>query len=267
MVDEEAPPGQSCPSEYVDPALELAAPAPPSDEEEEEAPPRVMRRARRAAAVKQAVVKRNTRLSKRNTRNKTQQLSRPSSQDRGGSYYYGSEPFVEIIVHPSSVAVQQRVKSVTFAVGTKPAGPHLWKPAVVINRSFRLSAKFALRVSKVIIGDGNCMFRAVSLHLYGTQDRHMTVRGKAIDHLSRHPELLAFMEDRNHYLSDMEKEGTWGDELMLTTIAATYNITLLVYSGHLNQQAEYSVTYPHSALGPHYGLFFYQGNQHYEVLF
>ena len=111
------------------------------------------------------------------------------------------------------------------------------------------------------------MFRAVSLHLYNTQDRHLTIRSKAIMYLQHHPELLAFVEDPN-YLDNMEREGTWGDELMLQAIAGACNISLFVYSGNNPKQgAQYSVTYPHNAPDPHYGLYFFQASQHYEILF
>ena len=143
--------------------------------------------------------------------------------------------------------------------------PLLITPTANITHSNKLRGMYGHRVSKVIVGDGNCMFRAMSFHLYNTQDRHMTVRSKAVHYLRQHPETLNFDVDSN-YLTIMEKEGTWGDEIMLQAIAAVYNISIFVYSASSSQQ-RYSVTYPHSAPGPHYGLFFFQAHQHYEVLF
>jgi len=39
-----------------------------------------------------------------------------------------------------------------------------------------------------VFGDGNCLFRAVSLGLYGTQERHVELRAKAAIEVAMHPE-------------------------------------------------------------------------------
>jgi organic hydroperoxide reductase OsmC/OhrA len=75
------------------------------------------------------------------------------------------------------------------------------------------------------------------------------------------------ISDTADYLLNMDQEGTWGDELMLQAIAAAFKISLHVFPGaSLEKGVQYSATYPASAPGPHYGLFFIQTSQHYEIL-
>jgi len=44
----------------------------------------------------------------------------------------------------------------------------------------------------VMEDDGNCQFRALSSELFGTQEHHPEVRGRAVDWLMQHPEDYAF---------------------------------------------------------------------------
>ncbi|GLI69337.1 hypothetical protein VaNZ11_013923 [Volvox africanus] len=70
----------------------------------------------------------------------------------------------------------------------------------------------------VVAGDGNCQFRSVSNELYGTQEHHAAIRHQAVSHiLAQRDAFEAFLgEDFDQYVRQMERSGTWGDELTLT---------------------------------------------------
>ena len=107
--------------------------------------------------------------------------------------------------------------------------------------------------STSIAKDGNCLFRAMSYHIHGTQELHMETRAKAVAYLQTRPDLVeAFVvEGSGHlgagtYLAEMAKPGTWGDELALLALAEAHGISLWVYSDQSGQHS----TYPGGASGP-----------------
>ncbi|GAX82472.1 hypothetical protein CEUSTIGMA_g9899.t1 [Chlamydomonas eustigma] len=73
--------------------------------------------------------------------------------------------------------------------------------------------------------DGNCQFRALSLELFDTQEKHEEVRVKVIQYIKdNREEFVAFLgEDFDSYIEGMSKQGTWGDELTLRSAADAYN--------------------------------------------
>lgn len=81
-----------------------------------------------------------------------------------------------------------------------------------------------------VAGDGNCLFRSLaypSLH-------HATVRKVLVDHVSQHwrDDYESYVDDvdRDHYVSQMQRNGTWGDEIMLAAFAKVYGRTVIVYA-------------------------------------
>ena len=74
------------------------------------------------------------------------------------------------------------------------------------------------------------MFRSLAYpHLH-----HVTVRKALVDHVSAHwrdrYEPYVDRMDRDHYVSRMRRDGTWGDELMLAAFATVYDRTVIVYA-------------------------------------
>ncbi len=67
-------------------------------------------------------------------------------------------------------------------------------------------------------------FRAISLGLYGTQDRHAEVRAYAVAYMQRNPNLFVkyLGEEYKDYLSSMALSGTWGDELTLVCVVVVW---------------------------------------------
>ncbi|EEB14010.1 conserved hypothetical protein [Pediculus humanus corporis] len=81
-----------------------------------------------------------------------------------------------------------------------------------------------------IIGDGNCLFRAISLYLYGTQDHHMLLRYKAVAYLREHwkdvkNHLVIDRErlrDEDRYCREMETYGTYGTSVECFALSELY---------------------------------------------
>ncbi|XP_026193275.1 uncharacterized protein LOC34623992 [Cyclospora cayetanensis] len=79
------------------------------------------------------------------------------------------------------------------------------------------------------VGDGNCQFRSCAFGLFGSEDWHKVVRKKAVRHMRIHTQEYAdFFEGPalEVYFKDMERSGTWGDELTLRAIADAFCCTI-----------------------------------------
>jgi hypothetical protein len=67
-------------------------------------------------------------------------------------------------------------------------------------------------------GDGNCQFRSLSACLHGSPAHHGHVRGRVAAHLRAHQSHFeSFLGEEGFacYVSEMARDGTWGDELTL----------------------------------------------------
>ena len=98
---------------------------------------------------------------------------------------------------------------------------------------FQISMKKINFLIKKVSGDGNCMFRAVSDQVYGSEQYHSILREKCMDYLvvqKRFFEL--FIEgDFNNYINEKRKNGTWGDDIELEALSEIYNRPIEIYSG------------------------------------
>ncbi|TIC67940.1 OTU-domain-containing protein [Wallemia mellicola] len=98
-----------------------------------------------------------------------------------------------------------------------------------------------IRTEGYIVGDGNCMFRAISFALYGDQRKHGDVRKLVVNYMAENidervgQEKVKLLCDLNwrDYLEEMQKEGTWGDEYVLinAALACRTNIAVLSTGG------------------------------------
>jgi hypothetical protein len=81
-------------------------------------------------------------------------------------------------------------------------------------------------------GDGNCQFRSLSWGLFGTPQHHGFVRRSAVEHMKLHrSEFEAFLgEDFKTYAREMQRDGTWGDELTLRAACESYGVVVNVVS-------------------------------------
>ncbi|KAE8226931.1 hypothetical protein CF319_g561 [Tilletia indica] len=73
------------------------------------------------------------------------------------------------------------------------------------------------------LGDGNCLFRALSDQLYGYPNQHLHIRHAICDYLQSHPEKYAgFVDDAkpfDAYVRNMREQGTYGGHLELSAFA------------------------------------------------
>ena len=89
---------------------------------------------------------------------------------------------------------------------------------------------------KVMTGDGNCMFRALSFVLTGSQDQHLRVRSLICNHMhSIHllvePHISPNTNTRDYIeRTRMEHNGTWGTDVELLTFANLCQTNVYVYN-------------------------------------
>lgn len=86
--------------------------------------------------------------------------------------------------------------------------------------------------SVCIRGDGNCLFRSCSYNLYGSEEYHRYVRLHATQHMrsgAYRKDYAIFFEGESEfdtYLKNMQRPGTWGDELCVRAIADSFECTI-----------------------------------------
>ena len=77
-------------------------------------------------------------------------------------------------------------------------------------------------------GDGNCLFRAL---VYRRRETHEEMRESLVSHIRKNWDNYApFLteEDRHTYVATMQKNGEWGDELILNSFCDKYKCTVRV---------------------------------------
>jgi len=96
----------------------------------------------------------------------------------------------------------------------------------------------------VVAGDGNCLMRAISYQLHGTQDRYPLVRSTIYKWLSRNPnfspdgsetKLGDFLDTDKyptweHYCTAMSNDRYWGDHIALVAAAEAFNTNIWILS-------------------------------------
>lgn len=88
------------------------------------------------------------------------------------------------------------------------------------------------------LGDGNCLFRALSDQLYGTPTYHLKLRADICNWIEQHKERYApFVEDERgleHHLSCMRQQGGWRVHCRHTFSLIP---SLATYGGHMELSA------------------------------
>ena len=140
-----------------------------------------------------------------------------------------------------------------------------------------------ISVHRQIIGDGNCLFRSLSFSLHGAEDKHGEIRADVVNYLrlrphlrrvvSNHPqEGMGLDSDRRHslatwneWLEDMEKDGEWGDHIVVVTAAKLYGRQIVVANVCDHGTASREVhAYNEKAEGEPI-ILWRKGNNHYMV--
>merc|ERR1711871_218916 len=91
--------------------------------------------------------------------------------------------------------------------------------------------------------DGDCLFRAVSRFLYGTQQLHAKTRGKCVSYMRQYSQTFApFVssdaEEFEAYCRSMESRGTWGGNPELSAMAHAFDIRFIVHNALSRQDTE-----------------------------
>ena len=82
-------------------------------------------------------------------------------------------------------------------------------------------------------GDGNCLFRAVSLQVYGDPNMHMDVRNQCLDHMAKDEEHFSHFvegEDFSAYLKRKRMEGVHGNNPEIQAISELFNRPVEVFT-------------------------------------
>lgn len=91
-------------------------------------------------------------------------------------------------------------------------------------------------------GDGNCMFRAFSDQLYGTQCYHLYIRRMTVELMRlKTREFACFVDniddpDSNFekYLDKIANQGEWSDDRELRALSILYDLPIEIYDSNLN---------------------------------
>ncbi|EPR56551.1 OTU family cysteine protease [Toxoplasma gondii GAB2-2007-GAL-DOM2] len=95
-------------------------------------------------------------------------------------------------------------------------------------------------VKRHVEGDGNCMFRAFSDQLYGTQDYHFYIRQMAVEVMRiKQSEFEPFIDEADGpsfeaYLSKIATAGEWADDRELRALSMLYDFSIEIYDDNFH---------------------------------
>uniref|UniRef100_A0A914X6U7 OTU domain-containing protein n=1 Tax=Plectus sambesii TaxID=2011161 RepID=A0A914X6U7_9BILA len=102
------------------------------------------------------------------------------------------------------------------------------------------SAVVTIIINKKIVADGNCLFRAFSFCLTGSESHHLTVRRVLCDYIEFYPSTwqplvgtrtIAKYLDRGVRTSGIGREH-WGTKIEILAFANMFNCMIYVYNDH-----------------------------------
>lgn len=84
-------------------------------------------------------------------------------------------------------------------------------------------------------GDGNCLFRAFSYQIYGSEDFHEIVRKASMDYILIEKDFFQdYVADGiiglTRYVEKKSKDGVWGDDLEIQALSEIYERCVYVYA-------------------------------------
>jgi hypothetical protein len=86
-----------------------------------------------------------------------------------------------------------------------------------------------------VAGDGNCLFRALSVGLYGHENEHAALRKQAFEYLQAHPDVLSNNRRGAAILATSKQPGVWGEHPHILAIAAVHNARVVQLSVRTGQ--------------------------------
>ncbi|BGP58082.1 hypothetical protein JCM8202_006217 [Rhodotorula sphaerocarpa] len=91
-----------------------------------------------------------------------------------------------------------------------------------------------------ILGDGNCLFRALADQLYGSPSTHLAIRHEICDYLAANPDRYRLFVDEDSvkggfdgHVREMRQPGTYGTNIELSAFVARYRRPVKVYQPNL----------------------------------
>mmetsp|Transcript_12293 Transcript_12293/g.14691 ORF Transcript_12293/g.14691 Transcript_12293/m.14691 type:complete len:192 (+) Transcript_12293:95-670(+) len=110
-------------------------------------------------------------------------------------------------------------------------------PKVVVDKA-RKNLQETLDVyclkERVVEGDGNCQFRALSDQLYHEQDQHRAVRQSIVEQLQMGADKYRdyVPQDYKSYVTGMSQDGCWGDHVTLQACADRYGMPIYLITSY-----------------------------------
>ena len=124
---------------------------------------------------------------------------------------------------------------------------------------------------KEVMGDGNCLFRAVSDQVFGTEEFHSQIREVCMAYMRIERDFFKQFvvggdEYFDRYVEYKSLEGIWGDDLEIQILSEIYNrpIQLFAYSG-IPMRTFHEVLDPNSRVQPI--RLSYHGQSHYNSVY
>ena len=99
---------------------------------------------------------------------------------------------------------------------------------------------------KLIVGDGNCLFRSFSYTITGRETEHMAIRCAIlrhmvdIAHLLLGPHITFHSVDEYVQAESMDKDGAWGSEVEIMTLAHLLQTPVYSYDVQSQTWSHYS---------------------------
>lgn len=89
---------------------------------------------------------------------------------------------------------------------------------------------------KVVRGDGNCLFRAISDQVYGTDKHYNILRRYCMDYLVINKRYFEpyIDEEFDEYIKDKRRDTVWGDDVEIEVLSEIYNRPVEIYRGSNN---------------------------------
>jgi len=103
------------------------------------------------------------------------------------------------------------------------------------NLNYYLSKRNA-KLEKDVCGDGNCQFRSISYCMWGTEERHLELRHRAVEWLKNNKNTIVSRKNTcqtlingnyEEYIHRMSKPGVWGTEVTLFALANVLQICIV----------------------------------------
>ncbi|GAA5858594.1 hypothetical protein JCM8547_001380 [Rhodosporidiobolus lusitaniae] len=123
---------------------------------------------------------------------------------------------------------------------TRSAKPTLIEDPALEDKVLTQQLREAGLYAANILGDGNCLFRALSDQLYGSPSMHLAIRHDICDYLSNNAERYRFFIDEDSvkggfdgHVREMRQPGTYGTNIELSAFVARYRRPVKVYQPSL----------------------------------